>query len=502
MNQRQKILLITLLYCVIGTPIIAQVKDKEEVKAEHSGINISTKEGNYIHTTKKNAQWFADAGFGLFIHWGISSVKAINISWSMIPGRILATAKPDSAELKRIFSENDYNLNGKKPEITPNQYFEMAKDFNPQNYNPDEWIKAAKDAGFTYAVLTTKHHEGFSMWPSSYSKFSTKNYMNGKDLVEPFVNACRKYGLKVGLYYSPPDWYYEKDVKNFMDFMTIKAHPEYPSLDADLKPRIAAVKRTPQEVKKYQDDYLAMVKGEVTELLTRYGKIDLLWFDGKPPVPNSSKSITAEEIRGIQPDIVINPRLHGTGDFKTFERVLPLERDPKDTDWAEFCNTWTSAWPYIKGAVYRPNGFILGELVKCRSMGINYLLGIGPMASGELEPNAYTNMNEVRQWMKINKPAVELVKRIPINEKSSVPATAKDNIRYMYMIPEYTKPSKNSLVPIKDEVVTYQIASKPKSVKWLATKSKLDYRFTDNKLTIKIPATERSLLVDVIEIEF
>ena len=149
------------------------------------------------------AQWYPDAGFGLFIHFGIASVRAMNISWPMIPGRALAAKEiTDPTERDRITSTGDWNLDGKPNAITPNEYWSMAKrDFNPTDYNPDLWIKAAKDAGFTYAVLTTRHHEGFALWPSAYGDFNTKTYMGGRDLVKiPFVEACRKYGLaKVGL---------------------------------------------------------------------------------------------------------------------------------------------------------------------------------------------------------------------------------------------------------------------------------------------------------------
>ena len=133
------------------------------------------------HTLHPDALLFPDAGLGLFIHWGISSVKSMNISWPMIPGRPLGKQRiTDGVERARILRESDYNLNGKPPETTRNQYWEMAKDFRPQNYDPDKWLKAAKDAGFVYAVLTTRHHEGFALWPSAFGDFSTKNFMDGR----------------------------------------------------------------------------------------------------------------------------------------------------------------------------------------------------------------------------------------------------------------------------------------------------------------------------------
>lgn len=476
-------------------------KDSLDVKAEHGGINIVLKQAQNTHTSAPDAQWFANAGFGLFLHWGISSVKAINISWSMIPGRKLANMAIAKKEQERIFREKDFNLDGKVPQPTPNEYFLLAKDFDPKDYDVEKWIKAAKHAGFTYAVLTTKHHEGFAMWPSKYGGFNTENYIAGRDLVAPFVKACKKYGLRVGLYYSPPDWYFERDYKNFLDFQTVAAHPDFSALDANLDARKNSTV-DPEKLKKYQRDYAAMVKGQVIELLTRYGKIDLLWFDGKPAIPGAENIITTEEIRNIQPGIVINPRLHGIGDYKTFERVIPEERSYADTGWAEFCNTWTGFWAYDKNGIFRANGYILGQLVKCRAMGINYLLGIGPMANGKLEENAYTNMVQVSNWMTKNKQAVIGVKRIDKTESSSVPATTLGNKRYLYLIPEYTQPFKENQLPLKEVVISYRGKKQPKTVKLLALKTPLDYTYHNEEVKIKVPVALRSDLVDVVEITF
>ena len=497
--------LVSLLFVFIRSDMLhAQTtnRDSIEVKAEHGGINLENKSGKFQHTLNPEAQWFPDAGLGLFLHWGISSVKAINISWSMIPGGKLASMKFDEKEKARIFRERDYNLEGKVPWPTPNQYFEFAKDFNPDSYDPDKWIKASKDAGFTYAVLTTRHHEGFALWPSDYGNFNTKNFMGGRDLVAPFVTACRKYGLKVGLYYSPPDWHFEKDYKNFMQFNTVAAHPDFPSIDADLNPR-APGRPDPEKLKAFQKEYAAMVRGQVQELLTRYGKIDLLWFDGKPPIPDGDKCITAAEILKIQPGIVINPRLHGTGDFKTFERVIPEKRSADDTDWAEFCNTWTYSWAYYQDGEFRDNGFILGQLAKCRAMGINYLLGIGPMANGKLEENAYKNMRELQSWMEKNKSAIEGVQRLPAGEESSVPATASGNKRYLYLIPEFKgEPYAKNKLPPNDVSISYQTSAECKSAKLLASGEALAHDDAHGKLTVRVPAAQRSSLVDVIELTF
>jgi alpha-L-fucosidase len=478
----------------------AEKSDAETVKAEHSGIGVdAAKEATSSHTMHPDAQWYSDAGLGLFIHWGIASVRAINISWPMIPGRALAKQKVSAEERERIIRENDYNLNGKPPEITPLEYWTMARDFNPGKYDPDKWLKAAKAAGFTYAVLTTRHHEGFALWPSAYGNFSTKNFMGGRDLVKDFVEACRRNGLKVGLYYSPPDWYFDQDYNNFLYHGAVKMNPEFPPLGPDLKPRTS--EKSAAEKAAHEAEYARMVKGQVEELLTRYGKIDLLWFDGRPPIPGGNNVITVERIHELQPGIVINPRLHGHGDFITYERTLGTHKVA--TGWAEFCNTWTNAWPHVKGAPFRANGFVLGQFVTSRSLGVNYLLGVGPMSTGEFTPEIYQNMAVVAGWMKQNGKSVRGTKPLPASESASVPATAGAGARYLFAVPQFKDSGAydKDLLPATDVTLSLKGVAKPSAVKLLGTGQTLNFGYAENTVTIQLPASLRTNLVDVVQVE-
>lgn len=480
--------------------LLAQNTKGDIVKDEHSQIGVEKQESKE-HSMHPAAQWYPDAGLGLFLHWGISSVRAMGISWPMIPGRHLGVKRIENPqERERILRDMDYNLNGKKPEITPLEYWDMAKDFNPIDYNPDVWVKKAKEAGFTYIVLTTKHHEGFALWPSAYGDFSTKNYMGGKDLIRPFVEACHKEGLKVGLYYTGPDWYFDRCYMNFMYYRVKSLNPEFPSLGTDLKPRTNTI--NPDDEKEHQVLYAEMVKGQVEELLTNYGQIDLIWFDGKPGIPNADKVITQERIRELQPGILINPRLHGKGDFITYERNLP-DKKPEDIRWAEFCNPWNGNWSFVDRP-YKALGYVLSELVKCRAWGINYLLGIGPMANGNLAPEAYDNMQKLAEWMKLNKEAVQHVHSLPDTEKSSVLSAAKGNKRYLYLLPTFKKNGTNDkdILPNKDIVVTITGISRPQKVVFMLNRKNLKYDYSSEKseLTIAIPATQRSKLVDIISV--
>ncbi|OFX33761.1 MAG: hypothetical protein A2W90_21995 [Bacteroidetes bacterium GWF2_42_66] len=147
---------------------------------------ISTiKSQPFIHITHPDAQWFPSAGLGLFMHWGIHSVAALDPSWSMI--------------------KNCFWVKCDCP-IAPEDYYRLAEDFDPVAYDPEKWVLAAKQADFQYMVLTAKHHDGYCLWPSKYGEWNTGKYMQGRDLLKPYVEACRKYRMKVGFYYSPRDW--------------------------------------------------------------------------------------------------------------------------------------------------------------------------------------------------------------------------------------------------------------------------------------------------------
>ena len=487
-------------------PVLAEEgKSAAKIVAdEHAGIGlVDVKNPAAVHTTHPDAQWYPEAGMGLFLHWSISSVKSMNISWPMIPGKNLRS-KPITApaERERIVREKDFELNGKPWDITPNDYWAMAADFNPGNYDPEKWCAAAKAAGFTYIVLTARHHDGFAMWPSAFGEFSTKTFMGGRDLVKSYVEACRNHGLKVGLYYSPPNWHFERDFKDFFSYARQRT-PEFPRLDADLKPR--TITKSPEEIARHQKAYDAMVRGQVEELLTNYGKIDLLWFDGCQPTPNGARSITAERIRELQPGIVINPRLHGKGDFITYERELKTNKIA--TTWAEFCNTWALLWTYDTRP-FRSNAFVLGQLALCRSLGINYLLGLGPDGQGEFHPKAYENMAVVAEWMKKNGVAVHAVKPLPKGESADVPATALGDTRFLFAIPHFKGANgKEGMFDAEMEVPGVVVLAlkgqpaKPKSVILLGDATALDHQFSNGVLTVTIPAARRTKLVDVVRVE-
>jgi alpha-L-fucosidase len=476
----------------------AKKTDAGDVQAEHATIGVETKRGNFPHTTHPDAQWFPQAGLGLFIHWGLASVKAINISWTMIPGRALSAKKiTDPAEQQRIIQEEDYNLTGHPPKLTPNEYWSVAPDFNPQQYDPDKWLKAAKAAGFEYAVLTAKHHEGFALWPSAYGDFNTKNYMGGRDLVKEYVEACRRNGLKVGLYFSGPDWHFDRDYMSFL--YRANQVPWMPSIGPDLRPR--TTEKTPEEIAEHQKQYAELVRGQIEELLTNYGRIDLIWFDGKPAIPHAEDVISIDRIRQLQPQIVINPRLHGHGDFKTYERRLPDDKKVT-TGWGELCNPWTNSWSHQE-IPFRSNAYHLGQLAKCRSLGINYLLGVGPTKDGVFVDDIYKNMAVVGDWVAKNGPSVKQATPLPTGETASVPATASNTVRYLFAIPKFRGDGSydRDMLPLETVKLELHGTPRPTAVTLMADDSQLDFDYSDDTLTVTLPLEKRGKLVDVVKVE-
>jgi len=308
------------------------------------------------HTAHPDAQWFPDAELGLFIHWGISSVHGnIDISWGMF---------------------KDYQWSPES--IPPKQYFELAKYFNPPEFEPEKIIKAAVDAGFKYAVLTTRHHDGYAMWPSKFGSFNTGIYMNGRDLVGEYVAACRKYGMKVGFYYSPPDFY------TFYEYESFRGYNQGDKVDKDAS--------------QVELDYnRAIIRGQLSELLSNYGQIDVIWFDG-----DGLEYMSKDEIRSYQPGIVI-----GRGpatDFRSTECKMPTEEEyHKELEgyWWECCHELSSRWGYTRDEEYKPVE-VVAEWYKTvvEKYHGNLLLNVAPNGRGKLPESAYKCIAEFGDWVK------------------------------------------------------------------------------------------------------
>ncbi|ANN17358.1 alpha-L-fucosidase [Amycolatopsis orientalis] len=308
--------------------------------------------------------WFTHDRFGMFVHWGLYSLAA----------------------------RHEWVQNREK--LTDEQYRVYFDHFEPDKYDPRSWARAAKAAGMTYVVLTTKHHDGFCLWDSDLTDFKVTNTPYGKDLLGPFVDACREEGLKVGFYHSLIDWHHPA-------FPVDGTHPRRD--DAEY---IAA--------HQYADiaEYQLYLHGQVRELLTRFGTIDYLFFDfsyqgrkewwgGKGPDDWDSPGLLAL-VRELQPGILVNDRTGIPGDFITPEQYQPsgpMTRDGVPVVW-EACQTLNGSWGYDRDNFdYKSPELLIRMLVDGVSKDGNLLLNVGPNGRGEIDPRALEVLAELGRWM-------------------------------------------------------------------------------------------------------
>jgi alpha-L-fucosidase len=320
---------------------------------------------------ERNA-WFVRDRFGLFIHWGIYAVAARH-EWVKSRERI-----PDAEYLK---------------------YFDH---FDPDLYDPGAWARAAKAAGMRYAVITTKHHDGFCLWDSQLTDYKAPNTPAGRDLIRPFVDAFRAAGLRIGFYHSLIDWHHP-------EFPVDGLHPQRDDLEF-------RARNQHRDIRKYAE-YL---HGQVRELLTDYGKIDILWLDfsypdrdwgwskGKGKEDWQSEKLIAM-VRELQPDILIDNRSDYAGDFVTPEQVQPagwVEVDGQRVVW-EACQTLNGSWGYDRDNLdWKSPDLLIRMLVDSVSKGGNLLLNVGPTARGEFDPRARGTLEAIGAWTRLHGPAI------------------------------------------------------------------------------------------------
>jgi alpha-L-fucosidase len=313
------------------------------------------------------SEWFDGAGFGMFVHWGFISQRGMELSWPLVGG---APVLPYSTG------------------VDVDDYYSSALEFAPNPQSPRQWLAAAREAGMRYAILTTRHHDGFALWPSKYTDFSIAATPYGADLVAEFVAAARAENVRVGFYLSLSDWH----------------HPDYPPFAATDTSYVAYLGRrsSAQDWSRYVD----CLFGQVQELLTNYGPVDVLWFDGQ--WERTAEEWRAAElrhlIRSIQPDTLVNDRLSGQGDFITPEQSVPPE--PLDGKW-ETCMTMNRTWGFHPGdEEYKSPHRLVHTLCETVAKGGNLLLNVSPRGDGTLPPEQLDRLAAVGAWMARNGEAI------------------------------------------------------------------------------------------------
>jgi alpha-L-fucosidase len=397
--------------------------------------------------------WYRDAKFGMFIHWGPYSQASVEASWPIM------TPKPGG--------------------ITEAAYRALPSTFNPVKFDPDAIVDLARLAGQEYMVFTTKHHDGFCMFDSSYTGYKITNTPYGKDIVAQLAKACEKDGMPLGFYYSPPDMH-------------------HPGFRDTTRPASENWHGEPQRPE--WPSYLEYMQLQLTELLTRYGPVAIVWFDGLDHREKYNGARILEMIHTLQPRTLVNDRIGVDGDFETPEQFIPpaiptrgivlsgIDQEPakqlkkttpspEDFRLWETCMTINDTWAYNKNdRNFKSSQSLIRSLVEVASRGGNFLLNIGPQPDGQIQPEFQQRLRTIGDWLTVNGDSIYGTTYGPIQEVSGLRSTAKDKAIYLHVF-DWKSPVCE--VPgIETRVI---------SARLLATGQLLSFRQFEGKLQIDVP---------------
>lgn len=423
------------------------------------------------------SQW-SDKKFGLFMHWGIYSIPGIVESWSI--------NSEDASWIPRDSTKNY--------EEYKKWYFDLNKQFNPVNFNPTIWANYAKKAGMQYMVFTTKHHDGFAMFDTKQSNykitasevpFSTNPKSN---VSKEIFDAFRKEGFMIGAYFSKPDWHSE-----------FYWWPRYATPDRNNNYDIRLHPQRWQQFKHY-------TYKQIEELMSDYGKIDILWLDGgwvRPkssinqevlswgaPIPAWDQDIDMHTIakmaRTKQPGLIMVDRtVHGEYEnYQTPEQKIPEK--PLNYPW-ETCMTMGDAWGYVPNDNYKSTTKLVHLLIDIVAKGGNFLLDVGPKPDGTLPELVLQRLTEIGQWMNVNNEAIYATKPIAPYKTDNVCFTQSKNgnLYALYLLNENSTPTKI--------IVLKSVPKTPKQIKLLGITDKLKWKQVGNDLQIILPKTATQL---------
>lgn len=316
----------------------------------------------------EDQSWFDSARLGMFVHWDHASQQGLEVSWPLVGG---VPVLPHSQS------------------VPVEQYHASAATFDPAEWDPAALAGLARRAGMRYVVFTAKHHSGYAMFDTALSDFSVLRSPCRRDLLGELVRALRAEDLRVGIYFSLSDWH----------------HPDYPAFtEADKPYRLGASPPLPPPER--WERYLAFLSGQLTELLGNYGRVDVLWFDGgweRPAEMWRPRELEAL-IRSLQPEITINDRLYGVGDYATPEQLVPSA--PPERRW-ETCMTMNESWGFNPSDCdYKSSRQLLATLCEVAAKGGNLLLNVSPTGTGALPPEQVERLEQIARWMDANAEAV------------------------------------------------------------------------------------------------
>jgi alpha-L-fucosidase len=408
--------------------------------------------------------WYRKAKFGMFIHWGPYSQASVEASWPIM------RPKPGG--------------------ITEADYRALAKTFNPTKFDPAAFVDLARSAGQEYMVFTTKHHDGFCMFDSAYTDYKITNAPYGKDIVAQLSKACAADGMPLGFYYSPPDLH----------------HPDFRDTS---KPASENWHGEPQRPE--WPIYLQYMQQQLTELLTDYGPVVIVWFDGLNDQRKYNGPRVIEMIHELQPATLVNDRIGVDADYETPEQFIPtaiptkgivltgidpnvsakLKNSipwPEDFRLWETCMTINDTWAYNKNDHnFKSEQTLIRGLVEVASRGGNFLLNVGPQPDGQIQPEFQQRLHAIGAWLTLNGDAIYGTTYGPVQGVNGLRTTANGKSIYVHV---FDWPS--------GALEIAGIDARVLSARLLANGQPLTFQQTEGKLTINVPAQAPDPNVSVI----
>jgi alpha-L-fucosidase len=400
----------------------------------------------------RNRGWFQDAKFGLFIHWGVYSV----------------------------LGKGEWVMNNDK--IPVSEYEKLPAKFNPVNYDPAAWVSLAKQAGMKYITITSKHHDGFAMWATKQSKWNiVEATPYGKDVLKPLADECRKQGLRLFFYHSHLDWH----------------HNDYFPLG---RTGLTAGRPSGGDFNKYLD----FMDAQLSELLTEYGDVAGIWFDGMWDKPQADWRLekTYSLIHKHQPGALVGSNHHlapfDGEDFQMFEKDLPgknsagfNEKSVIGTLPLETCETINVAWGYNStDKKFKSTRDLIHYLAKAAGNNANFLLNIGPKPDGTIQDEFVTRLKEIGAWMAKNSESIYGTRGGPITPRAWGVSTQKGAKTYLHVL------------DWQDELLALPKLAKPvRTAKLLVGGQPVGLREVDGGLLLKLPAAGRDPLDTVVVLE-
>jgi len=443
MNNRTHLLSLVLLLLLSGFLALANV-----VKAQSS-------DNGQKSSKSQRMKWWRNAEFGMFIHWGIYSVPA-HAEWYMNNGH-----------------------------IPRKKYEKYASQFDPTHFDADYWARVAKNAGMKYLIITSKHHDGFCMFRTSATHYNVVDDTPWhKDPLKALSKACRKYGIKFGIYYSIMDWHSPDQLPHN------DSNPEHPMYNPTrIKPGKKAA-------------YIKYMKTELRELITQYDPA-VIWFDGEWPdwwTYQDGKKMY-KYLRNLKPDLIINNRVgkrkkgkEAVGDYGTPEQKIPPNGIP-GYYW-ETCMTINDHWGYDKNDHdFKSDTTLIHNLIDIASKGGNYLLNVGPTAQGVIPRPEVTRLSQMGHWLNIYGKAIYTTKASPFKKKFSWGRVTEGSNKLYLEIFNWPKDGKLTLPAYKGQVDSAHLLDDP-------DRSGVTAQQDGNQLQINLPGKAPNKIASVVEIDF